>query len=148
MVVGWRAWMDGILKPVTAKVNAMRRAGTMSRIDKLPAVVTSFAYREEYFSELGGMLATVQKLHPACHFSTRQHRKRLAQNCIYEGLVDGPGMASAKHIRLIRYQTNHLARCRRQVERSIGYRTRSGGGDHCQSMVDRSWHSRARAPHL
>lgn len=39
----------------------------MSRIDKLPAVVTSFAYREEYFPELGGMLATVQEHHPAWH---------------------------------------------------------------------------------
>jgi hypothetical protein len=49
------------------KVKAMRRTETMSRIDKLLAVVTSFAYREEYFSELGGMLATIQKHHPAWH---------------------------------------------------------------------------------
>lgn len=34
------------------------------RIDQLPAVLTSFAYREEYFPELDGMLATVRTHHP------------------------------------------------------------------------------------
>ncbi len=29
-----------------------------TRVDQLPAVLTSFAYREEYFPELEGMLAT------------------------------------------------------------------------------------------
>lgn len=42
----------------------------MKRIDQLPAVLTSFAYREEYFSELQGMLATVQKHHPTWHVVT------------------------------------------------------------------------------
>ena len=35
-----------------------------TRVDKLPAVLTSFAYREEYFPELDGMLATVRQHHP------------------------------------------------------------------------------------
>jgi hypothetical protein len=39
----------------------------MKRIDQLPAVLTSFAYREEYFPELEGMLATVRRHHPAWH---------------------------------------------------------------------------------
>jgi len=39
----------------------------MTKIDQLPAVLTSFAYREEYFPELEGMLATVRKHHPAWH---------------------------------------------------------------------------------
>lgn len=34
------------------------------RIDQLPAVLTSFAYRSEYFSELDCMLATVKEHHP------------------------------------------------------------------------------------
>lgn len=34
------------------------------RIHELPAVLTSFAYREEYFPELEGMLATVRRHHP------------------------------------------------------------------------------------
>ncbi|HEY6352090.1 MAG TPA: hypothetical protein VI636_22060 [Candidatus Angelobacter sp.] len=34
------------------------------RIDQLPAVLTSFAYREEYFPEIEGMLATVKEHHP------------------------------------------------------------------------------------
>jgi hypothetical protein len=34
------------------------------RIDQLPAVLTSFAYREEYFPELEGMIASVRKHHP------------------------------------------------------------------------------------
>jgi hypothetical protein len=34
------------------------------RVDQLPAVLTSFAYREEYFPELDGMLATVRRHHP------------------------------------------------------------------------------------
>ena len=37
----------------------------MKRIDQLPAVLTSFAYREEYFPELEGMIATVREHHPA-----------------------------------------------------------------------------------
>ena len=36
----------------------------LSRIHELPAVLTSFAYREEYFPELEGMLATVRRHHP------------------------------------------------------------------------------------
>lgn len=39
----------------------------MRRIDKLSAVITSFAYREAYFPELDGMLATMRKHHPAWH---------------------------------------------------------------------------------
>lgn len=39
----------------------------MKRIDQLPAVLTSFAYRQEYFSELEGMLVTVRKHHPDWH---------------------------------------------------------------------------------
>jgi hypothetical protein len=39
----------------------------MKRIDEVPAVLTSFAYREEYFPELEGMLATVRRHHPAWH---------------------------------------------------------------------------------
>ena len=39
----------------------------MRRIGDLPAIITSFAYREDYFPELGGMLATVRKHHPAWH---------------------------------------------------------------------------------
>jgi len=35
-----------------------------TRVDKLPVVLTSFAYREEYFPELDGMLATVRQHHP------------------------------------------------------------------------------------
>jgi len=34
------------------------------KIDQLPAVLTSFAYREEYFPELDGMIARVRKHHP------------------------------------------------------------------------------------
>ncbi|HEY6252892.1 MAG TPA: hypothetical protein VI685_23280 [Candidatus Angelobacter sp.] len=34
------------------------------RIDQVPAVLTSFAYREEYFPEIKGMLATVKEHHP------------------------------------------------------------------------------------
>lgn len=34
------------------------------RIDQLPAVLTSFAYREEYFPEIESMLATVKEHHP------------------------------------------------------------------------------------
>jgi hypothetical protein len=37
----------------------------VKRVDQLPAVLTSFAYREEYFPELEGMLVTVRKHHPA-----------------------------------------------------------------------------------
>lgn len=36
----------------------------MTRIDQLPAVLTSFAYREEYFPELEEMTSTVRKHHP------------------------------------------------------------------------------------
>lgn len=36
----------------------------ISRIDKLPAILTSFAYREEYFPEIEGMLATAREHHP------------------------------------------------------------------------------------
>jgi len=35
-----------------------------TRVDKLPVVLTSFAYREEYVPELDGMLATVRQHHP------------------------------------------------------------------------------------
>ena len=34
------------------------------RVDELPAVLTCFAYREEYFAELEGMLVTVREHHP------------------------------------------------------------------------------------
>jgi hypothetical protein len=34
------------------------------RIDQLPAVLTSFAYRQEYFPELEGMTASVREHHP------------------------------------------------------------------------------------
>lgn len=40
------------------------------RIDELPAILTSFAYREEYFPELEGMLATVRRHHPTWHLVT------------------------------------------------------------------------------
>ena len=36
----------------------------MKRIDQLPVVLTSFAYRDEYFPELDGMIATVRQHHP------------------------------------------------------------------------------------
>ena len=36
----------------------------MTKVDQLPAVLTSFAYREEYFPELEGMIATVREHHP------------------------------------------------------------------------------------
>jgi hypothetical protein len=36
----------------------------MKRVDELPVVLTSFAYRREYFGELDGMLATIRKHHP------------------------------------------------------------------------------------
>jgi hypothetical protein len=35
-----------------------------TRVDQLPVILTSFAYREEYFPELDGMLATVRQHHP------------------------------------------------------------------------------------
>jgi hypothetical protein len=40
--------------------------GTIMRkkIDQLPVILTSYAYREEYFPELDGMLATVREHHP------------------------------------------------------------------------------------
>jgi hypothetical protein len=37
------------------------------RIHGLPAVLTSFAYREEYFPELEGMVATIRNYHPNWH---------------------------------------------------------------------------------
>jgi hypothetical protein len=40
------------------------------RIDKLPAILTSFAYREEYFPELDGMLVTIRRHHPEWHAVT------------------------------------------------------------------------------
>jgi hypothetical protein len=36
----------------------------IQRLDKLAAVLTSFAYRSEYFPELEGMIATVKEHHP------------------------------------------------------------------------------------
>lgn len=36
----------------------------IKRIDQLPAVLTSFAYREEYFPELEGMIVSVREHHP------------------------------------------------------------------------------------
>jgi hypothetical protein len=42
----------------------------IATIDQLPAVLTSFAYREEYFPELQGMLATVRRHHPTWHLVT------------------------------------------------------------------------------
>jgi len=42
----------------------------IERIDHLPAILTSFAYREEYFPELEGMLATVRGHHPTWHLVT------------------------------------------------------------------------------
>ena len=33
----------------------------IKRIDGLPAVLTCFAYREEYFPEMEGMLATIRE---------------------------------------------------------------------------------------
>jgi hypothetical protein len=42
----------------------------LKRIDQLPVILTSFAYREEYFSELAGMLVTVQQHHPNWHIVT------------------------------------------------------------------------------
>jgi hypothetical protein len=36
----------------------------VQRLDKLPAVLTSFAYRSEYFSELDGMISTIKEHHP------------------------------------------------------------------------------------
>lgn len=40
------------------------------RIDQLPTVLTSFAYREEYFPEIAGMLVTVREYHPHWHLVT------------------------------------------------------------------------------
>lgn len=37
---------------------------------QLPVVLTSFAYREEYFSELDGMVASVREHHPDWHIVT------------------------------------------------------------------------------
>lgn len=36
----------------------------VKRTDQLPVVLTSFAYRDEYFPELDGMVATVRQHHP------------------------------------------------------------------------------------
>ncbi len=36
----------------------------IKRVDELPAVLTCFAYRREYFAEMEGMLATVREHHP------------------------------------------------------------------------------------
>jgi len=36
----------------------------LKRIDQLPVILTSFAYREEYFPELDGMLASIRRHHP------------------------------------------------------------------------------------
>ena len=36
----------------------------ISRIDKLPAVLTSYAYRSEYIREIDGMIPTVREHHP------------------------------------------------------------------------------------
>lgn len=36
----------------------------LKRIDQLPVILTSFAYREEYVPELEGMLATIRQHHP------------------------------------------------------------------------------------
>lgn len=36
----------------------------IKRIDQLPVILTSFAFREEYFSELDGMVATAKEHHP------------------------------------------------------------------------------------
>ena len=36
----------------------------LTRVDKLPVVLTSFAFRDEYFPELEGMVATVKEHHP------------------------------------------------------------------------------------
>src|SRR6185369_5013051 len=36
----------------------------LKRIDQLSVILTSFAYREEYFPELDGMLATIREHHP------------------------------------------------------------------------------------
>jgi len=37
------------------------------RIDELPAILTSFAYREEHFPEMEEMLVTVRRHHPTWH---------------------------------------------------------------------------------
>ena len=36
----------------------------IKRIDEVPAILTCFAYREEYFAEMEGMLATIREHHP------------------------------------------------------------------------------------
>src|ERR1700739_4246158 len=46
---------------------AMERRGGCSmitRVDRLPTVLTSFGYRSEYVSELEGMIPTVRQHHP------------------------------------------------------------------------------------
>ena len=40
----------------------------IKRTDQLPVVLTSFAFREEYFRELDGMLATAKQHHPRWSF--------------------------------------------------------------------------------
>ena len=40
----------------------------IKRTDQLPVVLTSFAFREEYFPELDGMLATAKQHHPRWSF--------------------------------------------------------------------------------
>jgi hypothetical protein len=40
------------------------------KIDELPAILTSFAYREEYFPELEAMLPTIRRHHPTWHLVT------------------------------------------------------------------------------
>lgn len=41
-----------------------------TRLDQLPAVLTSFAYREEYFPELDGMIKTIREHHPTWYLVT------------------------------------------------------------------------------
>jgi hypothetical protein len=52
---------DSIIR-INCKGTAM-----LKRIDELPVILTSFAYREEYFPELDGMVATIREHHPDWH---------------------------------------------------------------------------------
>lgn len=68
MADGSLVWMVGSLE--TQRLYCEGEEGMIERIDQLPAVITSFAYREEYFPELEAMLTSVRKYHPTWHLVT------------------------------------------------------------------------------
>lgn len=66
----------------------------LKKIDQLPVILTSFAYREEYFPELDGMLATVRQHHPDWH------------------IVVGRGPVSGCNMPTLDVESSSGARCR------------------------------------